>query len=143
MEVVGRGPTRLTRTDVLCPPHSCLGSPSALTSCLPALAPHASHTGVGKSGPKASIQPSYPPTHQHTKASSPGPWLPPSTHLHKEWWPGKDFSKVATLEGSASGFNLRLWAATGAAQLSSSPSNVCPYETHYNITDLISVFGHN
>lgn len=34
--------------------HSCpKGSPSVLTSCLPAPATHASHTGVGKTGPES------------------------------------------------------------------------------------------
>lgn len=44
---MGRGPTRLTQTDVLCSLHSCPSNPSVLTSCLPAPAPHTSTQGRG------------------------------------------------------------------------------------------------
>lgn len=63
-KVVGRGPTRTHPDRCALFPHSCPGSPSALTSCLPALAPHTSHAGVGKSGSKANVKGGHRPAPQ-------------------------------------------------------------------------------
>lgn len=142
MEVAGRGPTRLTPTDVLCPPHSCPASPSALTSCLRAPAPHTSHAGVGKSGPKASIEPSPAPT------STPKPvGQEPGSH-----------PLPSSTRSSGLGRTLARWPLWGALpqgstsgtgplrqplSFSSAPNTDCPQETHYGVTDLISLFGQN
>lgn len=109
-EVVGRGPSRLALTDVLFPAQ--LSQQPICTHFLPpapALTPPTA--AARKSGPKANAEA----PHQHSRAQSPGPWLQPSALLHKEWCPGKGFSKVATLEGSALEFNLNLLAAAEAA----------------------------
>lgn len=118
------------------PPDRCALSPAPRSQqpvrthfLLPAShsSPSASRTGVGKSGPEASAEAAG---GQRSLWGSGGDHRIIPHHPPREWRPGQDCSKGATLEVSASELNLGLLAAEGGAQLSGSPSIVRAHEIH-------------
>lgn len=113
---------------MLCSPHSCPGSPSVLTSCLPAPAPHTSHAGVGKSGPKANVEARPPASTAKPVARDPGSCPPPSPTRNgglgrtSARWP-----LWRALPWSLTSACWQLQELPGSQVL---PATVCPHEAH-------------